>query len=304
MTCAPHRYLLPGGLAALLLVLTPAEAGATPGHGGSAAGSEHKAADLPCRLPSPFRSDEFPDGATIDNPFLPMPPGSKKTYEGHSVAGGVSGKHTVVTIVTDLYKEVDEVQSRVILDVDLQDGEVTESELAFFAQDDDGAVWNTGEYPEEYENGTFAGAPSTWISGEDGASAGIHMPAEPTDRSALGHEYLQGVAPDIEFLDCAAVVGVNGRATVPAGTFTHVLTTFERSPLESETAIQTKEHAPGVGIVRIGAKNDPEGETLELTSVQMLSKENLEAIDARVRAMDRRAQRLDEYRSTGPLHQG
>ena len=47
-----------------------------------------------------------------------------------------------------------------------------EQELAFFAQDDQGNVWNFGEYPEEYDNGKFTGAPSTWIRNEGGAYGG------------------------------------------------------------------------------------------------------------------------------------
>src|SRR3990170_3720292 len=68
-------------------------------------------------------------------------------------------------------------------------GQLVETELAFFAQDDDGNVWNLGEYPEEYENGEFVGAPSTWIAGLAGAEAGVHMLAEP--RQGTGY-YLQG----------------------------------------------------------------------------------------------------------------
>jgi hypothetical protein len=67
----------------------------------------------------------------------------------------------VVFTVTDLVKVVDGVTSRVVHDVDRQDGEVTEAELAFFAQDDRGNVWNLGEYPETFENGKFAGAPTS-----------------------------------------------------------------------------------------------------------------------------------------------
>ena len=59
-------------------------------------------------------------------------------------------------------------------DRDFLNGQLQEQELAFFAQDSQGNVWNFGEYPEEYENGTFTGAPSTWIRGAGGAYGGIH----------------------------------------------------------------------------------------------------------------------------------
>jgi hypothetical protein len=213
--------------------------------------------------------------------------------------------HSVVTVVTDLHKQVDGVRSRVILDVDIISGAVSESELAFFAQDDRGAVWNVGEYPEEFDHGRLTGAPSTWISGQRGATGGIHMLPDPARPAVRGVEYLQGRAPAIDFLDCARVARVGGTTQVPAGRFTGVLTTFETSPLDSRTAIQTKEHAPGVGIVRIGHLHDPEGEELVLVSASTLSRAQLDRADDQVRAMDRRAFRTQPvYRATGPLHVG
>jgi hypothetical protein len=55
-------------------------------------------------------------------------------------------------------------------------GELVEAELTFFARDDDGNV--LGQYPEEYEGGTFVAAPA-WIAGLEGAKPGIHMRANP-----------------------------------------------------------------------------------------------------------------------------
>ena len=91
------------------------------------------------------------------------------------------------------------------------------------------------------------------------------MLAHPTDPDVRNELYLQGSSPSIDFLDCARVHSVGRTTTVPVGTFHEVLTTWETSPLEGTAAIQTKEHAPHVGIVRVGAINDPEGETLVLT---------------------------------------
>lgn len=292
------RRLAAGGAAVLILGLAPA----IPAQAATASSS---ATSESCALPAPFRARDFSSPLRIDNRFLPMRPGTQKTYRGYVVDAGERVPHTIVITVTDLYKVIDGVRSRVILDVDLDSGEVVESELAFFAQDDRGRVWNTGEYPEEYENGRFAGAPSTWISGQAQAQAGVHMLGAPVAARHRGQEYLQGRAPAIDFLDCAAVHSVTGTATVPAGTFRSILTTYERSPLDSRTAIQTKEHAPGVGIVRIGALHDPEGEHLSLASVAILGPAQLHRIEAQVREMDRRAYRVSAvYRPTGPVHRG
>jgi hypothetical protein len=305
---AHRRHLIAGASTALFLSLAPigvarAAADEVAPSSGVAGDQTAAGAGAPCTLPFPLHTMTFSAGPRIDNRFLPMPVGTVKVYRGTTLDDeGNRVPHEVVTVVTNLVKQVDGVPSRVILDVDRTAGVVAEAELAFFAQDDRGAVWNLGEYPEEYEDGSIAGAPSTWISGQQGASGGLHMlgyPAFPQNRHL---EYLQGRAPRIDFLDCAEVERVGGVVQVPAGRFTDVLTTFERSPLESRTAIQTKEHAPGVGIVRIGAVNDPEGETLVLSRMARLTPAQLAEADEQVRTMDRRAYRTkDVYRSTGPL---
>jgi hypothetical protein len=64
-----------------------------------------------------------------------------------------------VTTVTDLSKVIDGVRTLVILETDYTAGQLSEPELAFFAQDNAGNVWLVGEYPEEYENGKFDKAP-------------------------------------------------------------------------------------------------------------------------------------------------
>lgn len=67
-------------------------------------------------------------------------------------------------------------------------GELVEAELAFHAQDDAGGVWNLGEYPEEYEDGEFLGAPSTWIFGIGSVEGGILVLGSPR----VGDRFLQG----------------------------------------------------------------------------------------------------------------
>jgi hypothetical protein len=56
--------------------------------------------------------------------------------------------------------------------------------------------------PERYEDGQFTGAPDTWISGLEGATAGVLMRARPSSGSFSDH---QGLAPKIEFQDRAKV---------------------------------------------------------------------------------------------------
>lgn len=235
----------------------------------------------------------------VNHPLLPLAPGTQRVFEGRSSATGTPLPHRVSFTVTSLTKVVDGVRSAVVWDVDESDGELAETELAVFAEDDTGNVWNLGEYPEEYPGGVFGGAPDAWFSGVGQAEPGIHMPERPD----VGlPEYLQGWVPAIEFLDCATIVGSEPSVCVPAGCFADVIVIHERSPLDPEGGIQVKYHAPNVGIVKIGAIGDPEGETLELTELNVLGPGELERANREAHILDQRGlQCSDVYAQTAPL---
>jgi hypothetical protein len=249
-----------------------------------------------------FDPAEFENPTLIDNRFLPMTPGTRLVLEGRANRTGELLPHTVTFTVTDLIKVIDRVPTRVVWDVDENEGEVVEAELAFFAQDDAGNVWNLGEYPEEYEDGFFLGAPSTWIAGLADAEAGIHM----LDFRDVGLTYLQGYAPEIDFLDCAEVVAEDVREcdipAAPGGCFENGVLTHERSPLDPEGGIQTKYHAPEVGIAKVGALDDPEGETLVLRESVSLDQQSLAAAREEALKLDRRGYRVSAvYCQTEPI---
>ena len=144
---------------------------------------------------------KFTAPLTVNNPMFPLAVGTQFTYQGRIVKDGESKPHSVTFTITDLSKMVDGVQTVVAWDRDFLEGELQEQELAFFAQDDQGNVWNFGEYPEEYDGGKFTGAPSTWIRGVDGAYGGIHMLSQPR----AGMKYREGLVPAIEFNDVSAI---------------------------------------------------------------------------------------------------
>ena len=235
-----------------------------------------------------FDRSNFPTSPKIDNQFLPLIPGTQLTLEGTANQGGGPTAHTVVFTVTSVTRVLDGVNTVTVWDRDFDGTQLAEAELSFFAQDKDGNVWNLGEYPEEYDaNGQFTGAPSTWISGvNDGvqpAEGGIHMLAQPRTGT---NQYLQGYSPNIGFLDCAKVFKVNQTICVPVNCYDNVLETSETSPLDQGGGKQLKFHAPGVGIVQIGAVGDPQAETLSLTKYVHLSKTALAAADREALKLD------------------
>jgi hypothetical protein len=249
-----------------------------------------------CSLPTPFAARNFPAHPRIDNRYLPARPGTRYVFEGTANTDEGVVQRRIVTTVTDMVKVVNGVRTVVIWDRDYNDGELAEEELAFWAQDKRGNVWNLGEYPEEYEDGVFAGAPSTWIAGEDRARAGIIMPARPK----VGLSYLQGYAPEV-FFDCAEIVRKDVEVRTPLASYDDVVVVDESSPLEPDSGIQRKFHAPGVGVVRIRAIGDPEAETLTLTRVSRLGSAGLTTARDAVRRLEQRAYRISEvYQETRP----
>jgi hypothetical protein len=298
MVSTPRNRFAPlWALAALLLLLLVAAVAAISADRATASPavkSSSRNATKPCIQLENFDRRDFPRRPEIDNRYLPLRPGTQLVLEGD--VDGVP--HRVVFTVTDLMKKIAGVNALVIWDTDESDGELVESELSFFAQDEDGNVWNVGEYPEEFENGEFIGAPSTWITGEDGAQAGIHMAGATRVSSRL---YVQGFAPEIDFLDCARVVAKYQSLCVPAGCSDSVLVTNETNILDPEGGIQSKFHVPRVGIVKIGVVEPATGESLELQDFNRLNRDELQEVRNEALRLDRRGFRFSEvYRATKP----
>jgi hypothetical protein len=230
-------------------------------------------------------SHHFSHPNKIDSQYLPLVPGTQFTLEGSANRGEGVLPHREVFTVTDLTKVINGVRTVVVWDTDTNQGQLVESELAFFAQDNLGNVWNLGEYPEEYENGKFVGADSTWIVGP-GAQAGIQMLANPIVGTP---SYLQGKSRKVDFLDCAKVLETGQEICVPAGCYSNVLVTDEWSPLDPEGGHQRKYYAPGVGSIQVGAVGDPEAETLELIDISQLSPKALRDVHKKALKLDKRA---------------
>jgi len=274
---SPRRCL--AAAASLLLV-----AGLLAACGGGEDGASKKpATDKDLNL------QNFSDPTTIDNKWHLETPGMQYIFEGQANRGHGAAPHRVVLTVTDLTKKVNGVQTRVLWDRDINAGRLQEGELTFFAQDDDGNVWNFGEYPEVYKsNGRLQGAPDTWLSGLAGAKAGIMMRADPKPATA---SYLQGNAPKIGFGDTAKVKQLGQKACVPSRCYSDVLVIDETNPLEPDNGHQLKYYAAGIGNVKVVPKGGDEKEILALTEVRKLSVPAMTRVRKEALVLDRRGRR-------------
>jgi hypothetical protein len=245
-----------------------------------------------------FDRNNFDDPTNIDNPWLPVIPGMQYIYEGVTEEGGEVTEHQVIITVTDLVKEIDGVLTVVTWDEDYSGGDLVETELAFYAQDNDGNVWRIGEYPEVYEAGKLIEAPA-WLSGLKGAVAGIMMAADPGAREG---SYSQGWGPAVGFTDRWQVDMVEQETCVPADCYTGVLITAEYSEEEPD-AFQLKYYAEGVGNVQVGWRGlDATREVLELVEIVEMTPEEMEAAREAALELEARAyeQSKEVYDQTSP----
>jgi hypothetical protein len=247
-----------------------------------------------------FDPARFDHPTEIDNEWFPLKPGTQFVYQGSSIVDEGREPHRVVFTVTDLTKVVNGVRTLVAWDRDYAGGELLETELAFFAQDNDGNVWHLGQYPEEYERGKLVDAPA-WIAGLKGARAGISVKVEPQPGAP---SYPQGYAPPpLNWIDRARVYKTGQDTCVPAGCYEDVLVTeeFERT---KPGAFQLKYYAPEVGNVRVGWRGpkEEEKERLVLADLVQLDQEALAKVREQVLGLEKNAYRVSKgvYGKTPP----
>jgi len=247
-----------------------------------------------------FHANNFKKSTTIDNKWFPLKPGMQYVYEGitNDDEGNQVSRRLVVT-VTDLTKVIDGVNTLVSWDQDYNDDVLVESELAFYAQDNNGTVWRMGEHPEEYQDGKYLDAP-TWFAGVVDSIAGIEMQGKPAQGQA---SYSQGWAPAVEFTDRGQVYKMNQKVCVPTACYSGVLIIDETSKAEPD-AHQLKYFAPGVGNIKVGWKGaDETKEKIELTEVNQLSADELAEAHSAALKEEKHAYKVskDVYGKTTPM---
>jgi hypothetical protein len=174
----------------------------------------------------------------IDNPYWPMSPGSRwisREREGGHVF------RVSVTVTSKTKVVASGVRARVVHDIVTENGRVAENTYDWYAQDRAGNVWYLGEDTKAYEPGKPVSRAGSWEAGVDGAQAGIAMPAHPRVGMSYRQEYYKGKAEDR-----GRVLSLDRRATVPFGTFKHLLETRDYTRLEPD-ATEHKFYAKGVG---------------------------------------------------------
>ena len=239
MRQARPAWILPGLMMLIAVACTAAED--SNGGGGRAVPStpaSRSAVESAFGAYAPeIRPEDFV--SLIDNPYMPMQPGTTRVYEG-----GSDGEREVVKVtVTDRTREILGVSCIVVRDEAWIDGQLHERTFDWFAQDAAGNVWYFGERTAEYEHGKVVSRSGSWQAGVDGAQPGIVMLADPSIDTAYRQEFYEGEAEDK-----ARVIALDEQVSVPLGAFGDVLVTEDWTPLEP-AVLEQKHYAPGFGVV-------------------------------------------------------
>jgi hypothetical protein len=195
--------------------------------------------------------------AEIDNPYLPLVPGSRWVYEGESDGEA----ERIEVVVTDDRRVISGIVATVVRDSVFVEGELVEDTYDWYAQDAQGNVWYLGEDTKEYEDGKVTTTAGSWQAGVDGAQPGILLPGRPSRGMAYRQEYYKGEAEDK-----AAIITIGEeRVQVPLGYFDKdVLMTRDLVPTEPKVQ-ELKFYAPNVGPL-LSMHTDGDGSRAELIS--------------------------------------
>jgi hypothetical protein len=234
-------------------------------------------------VPRRLDAADFPATPAGANEWLPLTPGLQWVRQGSTEVGHRPIPHRVVSTVTDVTRRIAGVQTLVVLDQDVDAGQVAQQSLDYFATDTRGNVWYLGGYTEQYEGGRFVSAQDAWLAGTRGAKAGVLMPANPRP----GPRWTIAQPPG-EDGDAAEVVRTGVRKCVPFGCFDDVLVVREgkASALDNEF----KFYAPGLGQIlntprSLSAHKDVEA----LQNVTQLSPRGLAELSREALRLDRHA---------------
>jgi hypothetical protein len=231
-------------------------------------------------VPRTFDPKNFGNTLTNVNPYVPLVPGLQAVMKGYVTVGGRRLPHVRVTTVVDVSKKIDGVRAILVLDQDIDGGQLSEQAVDYLAEDAGGNVWYVGSYTESYETGQFQYALDAWLAGVGGAEPGLFFPGEP---KAGAPAYYQTQVPGVE-TTTAQVAKVGEKRCVPFKCYSDVAVILEAGS-------ENKFWAPGVGQILTEPLSGSAQETEELVNLRQLTSKSLAELSAEALRLDRDATR-------------
>ena len=198
-----------------------------------------------------FDPANFPQTASIDNPYLPFVPGFRAEVVGVSRDdAGERVEERTLTTHAGPGPVIAGVTTVMMEDVGFVGTLMIEQTNDYYAQDMDGNVWYLGEdvvniHYDDEDKEQSRDAKGTWRAGVNAALPGYAMPEQP----APGFAYQQEHAPADQAMDWAEIMAVGGTLDIAGLTYCQVVSIFESSTAEPSLR-EVKHYAPGVGLIR------------------------------------------------------
>jgi hypothetical protein len=188
---------------------------------------------------SAFAVDKKTLGVTGANRYFNLTPGHTLSYR--------HGQETDTLTVLHETRLIDGVETRVVEDREMKNGQLVELTLDYYAIDSvTNDVYYFGEDVDVYKNSKVTGHEGAWLSGAKGAKFGLMMPGDPKP----GRKAYQEQAPGVG-MDRFEILSDNEKIVTPAGTFEKCIHVVESSQIEKGLH-DHKWYAPGVGQVKDG----------------------------------------------------
>ena len=186
---------------------------------------------------------KFSHPRDITNPLLPLAYLKQDILEGTEGGMKVRIERTLLPKKHKTFKIAGQtIDTLVMEDREIKNGELEEVTLDYFAQDDEGNVYYLGEDVDEYENGKVKGHSGAWLLGKDTQNPGVIIPAHPKVGDKFKSEDVNK-----EIREDDEVVSVGETVSVPAGTYENCVKVKE---MLADGEVEFKFYAPGVGVVR------------------------------------------------------
>jgi len=186
---------------------------------------------------------KFSHPRDITNPLLPLAYLKQDILEGSEGGMKVRIERTLLPKKHKTFKIAGQtIDTLVMEDREIKNGELEEVTLDYFAQDDEGNVYYLGEDVDEYENGKVKGHSGAWLLGKDTQNPGVIIPAHPKVGDKFKSEDVNK-----EIREDDEVVSVGETVSVPAGTYENCVKVKE---MLADGEVEFKFYAPGVGVVR------------------------------------------------------
>jgi hypothetical protein len=205
----------------------------------ASAGTPHNPA--PVTTPYEPSIDPADFGGPIDNPYLPLEPGTVFRYRGVGDDGRT--RELNIVRVTHRKKRIMGIDAFVVLDRVWAGGKPEERTRDWYAQDRPGNVWYLGEASFNYEHGHWVKDDGSWTAGVGNGKPGVIMLAHPRRGDAYRQEFSPGHA-----VDQAKVLGRVGPVDTPFRSFSRTLLTREYSTIDKQ--YEKKWYARGVGVIQ------------------------------------------------------